>query len=426
MTDTIITNVTVFDGTGADPFAGQIHVQNNRVRRVAKRDERLAESGAATIDGGGLFLMPGMVNCHGHPTYPNMGVDFYDPGELPVEEHVFKTMHNVKIMLDMGFTASVNGSSAKPRLDIAVRNEIDAGGIPGPRMRAATPEITVTGGLGDVRQYHMHHDAFAVVCDGPEEIRKFTRLMIREGADSMKLMVSGDNFVPNATAEMTVMQEDEIEACCSIARVHRKRVIAHARTADSVKACVKHGIELIYHANFADEEAIAQIVANKDRFFVNPAIGLSYTSLYEMGDYGMSTEKAESLGFKRELDGAVRVCKELFERGVRVLPFGDYGFEWNNVGKDARDLELWSQLMGFSNRELLVMATKWGGECFGDRVGLLAEGYYADLILVEGNPLEDISVLQKPERIALVMKDGRVHKDARDLAGRRRVDIAAE
>jgi len=353
MSDTVFTNVMILDGSGSAPYLGEVLVQDTRIKTIAAGAHTVARDGATLVNGDGATLMPGLVNCHGHPTYPNMGADLYETGEIPVEEHVLITMHNVKTMLDHGFTALVNGSSAKARLDIVIRNEINAGKIPGPRMRAATPELTVTGGLGDLRQLHMYHEGFAEVLDGPEEIRKYTRLMIREGVDVIKLMISGDNFVRTGTAQMTVMQEDEVAACCSLARAHNRRVIAHARTAESVKMCIRHGITLIYHANFCDEEALDLLEANKDGYFVNPAIGLSYATLNQMEEYGVTRAMAEAWGFEHELESAIHTTQELHRRGVRVLPFGDYGFAWNRIGKDARDLEHFVNLMGFSPAETL-------------------------------------------------------------------------
>ena len=411
MSDTVFTNVMIFDGSGNAPYLGEVLVQGTHIKALAEGAHTVKREGATVVDGDGATLMPGLVNCHGHPTYPNMGTNLYETGEIPVEEHVLITMHNVKTMLDHGFTALVNGSSAKARLDIVIRNEINAGKIPGPRIRAATPELTVTGGLGDLRQMHMHHEGFAVVLDGPEEIRKYTRLMIREGVDVIKLMISGDNFVRTGTGQMTVMQEDEVAACCRVAQAHDRRVIAHARTAESVKLCVRHGITLIYHANFCDEEALDLLEANKDAYFVNPAIGLSYATLDNMEEYGVTRAMAEAWGFEHELESAIQNMQELHRRGVRVLPFGDYGFAWNPIGADAKDLEHFVNLAGFSRAETLMMATKFGGECFGDQIGMVKEGYLADLILVDGNPVEDIILLQDPANLLMIMKDGAFHKE---------------
>lgn len=405
----LITNVQLFDGENKSLYPAEVLITGNRIETVATAQEQLQRDGADVLDGGGATLMPGMVNCHAHPTYCNMD-DMYMLGEIPVEEHVLKTMHNVKIMLDHGFTAAVSGASAKPRTDIVIRNEINAGGIPGPRFQAGTQEITVTGGLGDARQLHMYHENVGVVLDGPEAIRKYVRTMIREGVDSVKLMISGDNFVPSSTAQMTVMEEDEVAAGVRVARSHNRRVIAHARTAAAVKLCIKYGIELIYHANFCDEEALDLLEKNKDRHFVNPAIGLSYTPLYEMQDYGMTQDMAEMFGFRQELDGAIDTMQKLHKRGVRVLPFGDYGFQWNKIGEDARDLEHFVKLMGFPPADVLIMATKYGGECFGDKIGMVAAGYLADLLLVDGNPLADVGILRDPDNLLMIMKDGRLHK----------------
>jgi imidazolonepropionase-like amidohydrolase len=425
MSDTLFTQVDIFDGSGTPPYRGEVLVRGNRIEALGRAPERLPRDGATVIEGAGTTLMPGMVNCHAHPSYCDIGKNFRAIGDMPVEENTLHTMRNVAMMLDRGFTALLSGACAKHRTDIVIRNAIDAGHIRGPRFLACTPEITVSAGLGDIRQMHMHHDLVSVVLDGPDKIRDYCRTMIREGVDSVKLVISGDNFVSGGNGERTVMWEEEVAAAARVVHAHGRRLIAHARTAQAVKMCVRHGITLIYHANFCDEEALDLLEANRDRHFVNPAIGLTCAALYGMADYGLPGTVAESLGFRRELDGAIEVCRALHRRGVRVLPFGDYGFEWNRVGDDARDLELFVDLMGFSPAEVLTMATKTGGECFGAPIGVIKPGHLADLILVDGNPVQDIRLLQDPARILLVMKDGRIEKDPGPLLATRRRQSAA-
>ena len=158
---------------------------------------------------------------------------------------------------------------------MVIRNAIEEGRIPGPRMLAATPELTPTAGLGDVRLYHRHRETFAMICDGAEEFRRTARSLVREGVDTLKINPSGDEFVPHARAERTVMTEAEIDAVCEVGRAHGKRVAAHARSARAVELCLKHGVELINHATFADAAARDALEAAKDRVFVMPTIGIT-------------------------------------------------------------------------------------------------------------------------------------------------------
>jgi imidazolonepropionase-like amidohydrolase len=293
-------------------------------------------------------------------------------------------------------------------------------------MLAATPEMTVSGGLGDVRLWHLHRETFAIVCDGPDEFRRVARQMCREGVDTLKINPSGDEFVPYARAQQTVMNDAEVAAVCEVARSRGKRVAAHARSAESVKMCLRHGVEIIYHATFADEEAIDQLEAAKDRVFVAPTLGITYTTLNEATQWGITPAVGEQLGLKRELAHAVKVMNELKRRGVRILPGGDYGFAWNPVGRNARDLEHFVNLLGFTPIEAVTAATKLGGEIMmqGDELGLVKPGYLADLLLVDGNPLADIRILQDRNRLLAIMKDGAFHKAPQ--IGRHAQVIAAE
>jgi imidazolonepropionase-like amidohydrolase len=416
MARTLFTNVTVLDGSGSEPYAGQVLIEGNRIKTVARAGESIAADGAERVDGGGATLMPGLVEAHCHISFTN-SADLESMGALPPEEHTLLAARHAKLMLDQGFTSINSAASAKPRLDIVIRNAINAGDLPGPRMLAATPEMTVSGGLGDVRLWHMHRETFAIVCDGPDEFRKVARQMVREGVDTLKINPSGDEFVPWARAQQTVMNDAEVEAVCEVARQRGKRVAAHARSAESVKMSLRHGVEIIYHATFADAEAIDMLEAQKDRVFVAPTIGITYATLNEGSQWGLTPEVGEKLGLKRELEAAMKVIPEMKRRGIRVLPGGDYGFAWNPIGTNARDLEHFVKLFGYSPMEAILAATKLGGEIMmqGGELGQLKASYLADVILVDGNPLADIRILQDRDRLLAIMKDGVFHKPPRRL-----------
>ena len=416
MTNQLFTDVRIFDGTGKKPYAGEVLVQGNRIKDVAKGKRRIARGGASVVDGEGATLMPGMVNCHGHISYPNLGGPLREIGEIPPEEHTLISAHNAKTMLDHGFTAVVSAAAAKARLDVVIRNEINAGRIPGPRLLACTPQFNATGGPWDARQMHLHHSSFEIIADGPIEIRRKVRELIREGVDSVKLAISGDNFSRDFAAEdETTMAEDEIAAACEVAHSRNLRVHAHARSDRSVELCIRYGIEVIHHATHATDRTIETLAKAADRFFVCPALGVEYTTAYESQDWGIDVAYVEAAGFAGEFEIGCATTRKLFEAGVRVMPFGDYGVAWNPLGTDARDLEHFVNHIGFSPAETLMMATKWGGECFAGtgktpELGEVKKGFLADLVMVDGDPLADISVLQDRDNFLMIMKDGAYHK----------------
>lgn len=409
MATTLFRNVKVIDGSGSAPFAGEVLVEGNRIKAVGTKVEGAA--GARVVDGAGQVLMPGLVESHSHLTFLDTA-DLESLGYVPVEEHLLRSLKNAKKMLDQGFTSCNSAAAAKPRLDVVLRNAINAGDFPGPRTLAASPELTVSAGLGDVNLMHMQRTTFSIVCDGADEFRKTARLMVREGVDTLKINPSGDEFVPHARAAMTVMTEAEVEAVCEVGRAHGKRVAAHARSAGAVKLCVKHGVDVIYHATLCDDEALAALEGARDRVFVSPTLGVTVTTLYEAGRFGLTTEMAENMGMKRELDIAIGNMKKLIAAGVRVLPGGDYGFAWNPIGTNARDLDHFVKLLGLTPLQAIRAATQWGGQIMQrEDLGLVRAGCLADLLLVDGDPSTDVTLLQDAQRLVGIMKDGVFHKD---------------
>jgi len=210
------------------------------------------------------------------------------------------------------------------------------------------------------------------------------------------------------------MTDAEVEAAMEVARAGGLRVAAHCRSAESVLMALRHGVEVIYHANYADERALDALEAARDRVFVGPALGITYNLSQAEGRWGVTPERGEA--FARELEISVETVARLRRRGVRVLPGGDYGFPFTPHGTYARDLWLFVKVLGFSAMDTLVAATRLGGELMGKpgELGVVTAGALADLLLVDGDPLADIEVLQDRAALRMIMKDGALHKAPND------------
>jgi imidazolonepropionase-like amidohydrolase len=413
MNRVLFTNVRIFDGSGEMPFTGEVLVEGNRIKSVARGTRALAPAGSLVIDGAGATLMPGMTEAHTHFAW-NDQPSLNAIQMMPPEEHTLWCAHIAKRYLDMGWTSCVGAATAKARLDVVTRNAIESGQIPGPRYLAASQEITVPGGLGDETRPHLPFPelSFGVVVNGPEEMRKAVRSFLKYGVDTIKLNLSGE-YVAGLPAEFTPMTDAEIAMAVREVRMRGKRLAAHARSSESVKQCVRHGIELVYHASFADEEALDMLEANRDRHFVAPGLAWLINTSFHASQWGITPEAAKQMGYHRELEIAVEALKKMHRRGIRIVPGGDYGFAWTEHGTNAKDLEYFVRYLGFSPMEALLSATKYGGQVMmrGNELGQLREGFLADLLLVDGDPLTNIAVLQDRKRLLAVMKDGVFHRE---------------
>jgi imidazolonepropionase-like amidohydrolase len=408
-------NVTIWDGVNDQPYAGEVVVEKNRIKTVARGRQVIgSESAKETIDGHGQFLMPGMVEGHCHLSFVGPARN-QDLGEVPPEEHLLRTCRNATLILNHGFTSCYSAASAKLRIDVVVRQEIEDGYLAGPRYRAAGPEITVTGGLGDERKQHMYAESFGMIADGVDEIRKAVRICCREGVDNVKFNVSGDEFVGHARAEIISMTEEELSVGVRLAHDWGKRVACHSRAAESVKRAVRAGVDCIYHCDFADAEALDMLEAAKDRVIVGPAFGLVHNSVFEGDVVGLTKEVVERMGLPRKLEHTIATYHEMRKRGMRVVIGGDYGFTVTPMGQNARDIGHFVKFFGYSPAEALKCATAIGGELMGHKgeLGVIKEGALADLLLVDANPLEDQSVLVGPAHFSMIMKDGAIYRDSR-------------
>nr|WP_281351253.1 amidohydrolase family protein [Sneathiella litorea] len=359
--------------------------------------------------------MPGMIDSHLHLSWNNApGID---PIQfMEVEEHMLVTMEMAKLVLDSGITSGRGAAAAKPRLDVVAKRFIDEGRYPGPRYLSAGPEITTVGGLGDSAPSHIPHEGLnlGLVVSGPEEIRRTVRTLIKYGVDTIKLNLSGET-IAGVGAEETPMAEEEVAMAVQEARRRNKTLAAHARSSESIKQCVRHGIENIYHASFADEEALDMLEAAKDKHFVAPGIAWLINTSQHAEEWGIKPDSPLAIEYARELESCVETMKKMHKRGIRICIGGDYGFAWTPQGTNATDIKTYVDLLGFSPMEAIQSATKYGGEIMemGNELGMIKEGYLADILLIDGDPIQDVGLLQQRQKILAIMKDGEFHKAPR-------------
>jgi imidazolonepropionase-like amidohydrolase len=191
-----------------------------------------------------------------------------------------------------------------------------------------------------------------------------------------------------------------------------------------VKQSLRHGVEVIYHASFADEEALDLLEAKKDKIFVAPGLSVIIRLLFEGEVVGITNDIAKRMGYEMELEAACNSMKAMLRRGIRVLPGGDYGFAWAPHGENAKDLEYFVKYLNMTPMEALISATRWGGQIMMRKdLGEIREGWLADLLLVDGDPLANISMLQDKSKLLAIMKDGEFAK-APEIRGSRSRFIA--
>ncbi len=404
MGDTLFTNVSILDGNAEGPVAGEVSVADGRITDVATDGGALPRDGHRVIDGNGMTLMSGLCDAHTHFTW-NSGGSLDALAGMPVEEHTIVAVESARILIDSGYTMCVGAASAKARIDIAARDAINAGMVPGPRYLACGQELATPAG---VLVYGITREI-----SGGTEMARAVREMCGQGVDIIKLILSGESITERVWAKDTYMTDEEVRAATTEAHRVGKRVAAHARSTESIKQCLRQGVDIIYHASYIDDEAADLFEERRDEVFVAPGLHWLYATLYEAADFGYPQEAAEAVGYKDELEHSIIGLKELHKRGVRVLPGGDYGFAWTPHGTNARDLQHFVELLDFTPMETIRSATVLGGEILQrpDELGRVAPGYLADLLLVNGDPSSDITVLQDHDNLVGIMKDGKWHKD---------------
>jgi imidazolonepropionase-like amidohydrolase len=402
---TIINQVGLFDGSGSPVRPATVVVEGDRISQVVEGGAGVeAEAGDVVIDGSGKVLMPGLVEAHAHLSWPSSVEKVYHQFVLPPEEMKVATWRNARVLLDHGFTSAFSAGALGDTLEVELRDEIEAGKTPGPRLRASTIERApeAADGIETGKKLSIGH--------GAEGMRAFARQCADNGIDTVKLVISGEDALLPGSSQHILYSQEEVSAACDEAHARGMKVAAHTQAAEAVKIALRAGVDVLYHCSYADDEALDMIEAAKDEVFMAPAIGVIVATLEATPPPHIDMSMKACA--KPVIENTSRLIPELKRRGVRVLPGGDYGFPFNPNGRNARDLEHFVTLYGYTPEEALSAATMLGGQIMGmgDALGLVKPGYLADLLLVDGDPTQDVRILQDKDRLAMIMKAGHLYK----------------
>lgn len=400
---TLIKNAQIFDGTGSPLFDGSVLVVDDRIEAVIPAEQSTAELSAdRVIDGRGKVLMPGLVDAHEHLTWGSSTEKIYHEFILTPEEFEIAARRNARVLLDQGFTSAYSAGALLDGIEPKLAQEIEAGETPGPRLVPSTIERSPEGDE-DVATGDVFHGR------GPEAMRAFVKHCKETGVKSIKLIISGEDALKPDTAMDILYTEEEMQAAGEAAREAGLWMATHAYSPKAIRMAIDAGARILYHCSYADDETVELMVANKGKFFYAPGPGVCVAGLEATPPphIDMTNEKASQ---QKRLDSEKILVPKLKERGVKILIGGDYGFPFNPNGKNARDIEHFVNLFGFTPAEALRAATMYGGELMDLETGQVREGYLADLLLVDGDPTQDVSILQDKNRLLMIMKGGEMHK----------------
>ncbi|RBY85998.1 amidohydrolase family protein [Blastococcus sp. TF02A-26] len=402
----------VFDGTGNEPIPdGGVWIEGDEIRRVGSADQfDDVPDSVPRVDVGGRFVMPGLVESHSHLSYFNASSLQDLDMNCTAEATTIKAVLNARTMLRAGYTSAFSFGSLHA-VDVELRRHINSGDIPGPRYVACGRDVLGTGGMVDWNPDHLQlgMDGLALLADNPWEVRKAIRTIRKNGADSVKVYLDGEGMIESDLPGELSYTQEEADAAADEGHRRNLKMICHARSADAVTMALKAGMDVIGHANYLDDEALDRLYRDRHRIFVTPAIHWQ-VGLYENGaEFGFTSGVLDGLGYKAEIAETINSVAKMKAKGIRILPGGDFGLAWTPHGTYARDLQNFVELFDYTPMEALVAATRDAGAMvdFGGKVGTLEAGKFADIVVVDGDPLTDITVLQDQDKIVSVIQGGR-------------------
>ncbi|MGC8572569.1 MAG: amidohydrolase family protein [Caldisphaera sp.] len=410
-----LVNGLVFDSTGKPVFKGNILINEGKIEKVGKANEMNIPDEYEIIDLKNKFVMPGMIDAHLHLTGSRSGKVEEDL-ITPIGVFFARAIKDLESIINAGFTTVVDAGSI---IAVQLKEAINEKTIIGPRIIAAGPVLSQTFGHGDTHYLPIEYVDYrttrkltpfmSLICDGTDECRKATRYAFREGADFIKVMASGGVLSQRDRPEYRQFTLEELKAIVDEANAVGKWVHSHAEGKIGIINSAKAGVKVIAHGDMMDEEAANEVL--KAGSVVIPTFAIDYALLEKGSELGVPEWGMKKIKELYEIH--VENAKLAYKMGIKLATGTDYSGGVGKHGDNAMELKLFVEKVGMKNEEALISSTKIASEATGleKLIGTIEKGKLADLIVINGNPLDDINVLLNKENIQLVMKEGEIYKN---------------
>jgi imidazolonepropionase-like amidohydrolase len=404
----VIENGQLLDGNGGAPITeGMVQIQDGLIIYAGPAADAPAIDDSATrLDAKQGTIMPGLVEAHFHPTYFNVAnLEDLDI-KYPVEYVTLLAAANCRLALESGYTAARSGGSLfniDHWLKHAIENDINVG----PRLASSGREICGAGGLMDWNPEYrkIGMEGLILLINGAEDARAAVRTLVKDGVEWVKTYPTGDAAAPDTNDHHTLcMTFEEMEAVVTTAHNHDVKVTGHCRATAGIRNALQAGYDSLEHGTFMDRETM-DLLLERDVPVV-PALYFEQASVEQGAEWGLSQRVID--GHQETLEGGAESARWILREGGRLGMGGDYGFAWNPHGDYARELSFFVNYVGFTVLETITCATRTGAEIMGrsDEIGTLEAGKLADIVVVDGDILEDISLLEDRSRLLAVMQGG--------------------
>jgi imidazolonepropionase-like amidohydrolase len=386
--------------TGAEPAAQTIIVTGDRITSIAPTASTPKQAGDTEIDLTRYTVMPGLIDVHTHLTMPPNFDPYFELSMTPAKEAIIG-VENAKVTLEAGFT-TVRNVGANGYTDVALRDEINAGHIPGPHMQVSGPALGITGGHMDENllpyEYHVHGQA---VADGIPAVQHQVRENIKYGADLIKIGATGGVLSKGDDPQASQYTLEEMQAIVADAHRLGRKVAAHAHGAQGILWASEAGVDSIEHGSYLNDEGIA-MMKKHGTYFVPTAYLVDW-----MQQYGnlppLYQQKMKDVSAV-EKQNAIKAIKA----GVKVALGTDAAVYPH--GLNAHEIDVYVNQFGMSPLQGIQTGTINAADLMGwtDKIGTIETGKWADIIAIDGDPLKDVKILQ---HVTFVMKSGIVYKD---------------